>query len=146
MSTTKSKLCMFTTGICRHGHANHLDHTLILPQTRSLAPSAHRGLLTIRDNIAYSLSFFCLQLSYFAYSPFRCLDTHSHFRQTFLFACKTVVSRKTLIASQKLQLQGEKAAKHNCKQKTIVSRKLPIVSKKLHPIFFWQVIAGSITA
>ena len=74
-----------------------------------------------------TIGVFCLQWSFFAYSPLRCfLDTLSH-RKPKSSNCK----QKSTNCKQKTQAVSKKAPKHNCKQKSsAVSRELPIGSKK----------------
>ena len=73
------------------------------------------------------LELFCLQSSFFAYSPLTCfLDALSHCKQKR----SSTVSKKELQA-KKLRFEA-KALRHNCKQKSsAVSRKLPTVSKEV---------------
>ena len=70
------------------------------------------------------LELFCLQLSFFAYSPLRpLLDALSH--------CKQKSSKKAKIVSKKAKIVSKKAKIVNCKWKSsTVSRKLPTVSRK----------------
>ena len=70
---------------------------------------------------------FCLQLSFFAYSPLRCfLDTLSHCKQRSLLASKEApsVSKKAPIVSRKAEIVSKKAQK-KLKLST-VSKKAPL--------------------
>ena len=75
-----------------------------------------------------AIRFFFLQLRFFAYSLFRCmLDADSHCKQTTSSASKKTPNSK----HKSPNCQQKTLQTHNCKQRnSIVSRKLPIVSKK----------------
>ena len=72
------------------------------------------------------LELFCLQLSFFAYSPLRPLvDALSHSKTA------PAVSEKGKAVSKEAPIVSEKAKIVNCKEKSsTASRKLPTVSKK----------------
>ena len=79
-----------------------------------------------------SWSFFCLQLSFFAYSPLRpLLDALSHCKQK-----APTVSKKAKTVSKNAPTVSGKAKIVSCKQgSSTASRKLPTVRKKPHPFF-----------
>ena len=87
--------------------------------------------------LTYSWSFFCLQLSFFAYSsPLRrLLDALSHCKQK---SCNcNSVSKEAKIVSERAPIVSEETQIVNCKSKSsTVSRKLPIVSKKAASNYF----------
>ena len=99
----------------------------------SFCRSAGRTITNRCNVFTCSLSFLCLQLSFFAYSPFVCLlEALSHCKQQ-----SSDWKQKNLSCKQKSSnCKSKEAPKHNCKQRcSIVSKNLPIVNKHLHPLY-----------